>query len=277
MKYLILFFLLFSMAAFGQNTRYEYYFDNNLQPALKSNFVFHGVGQQVEGLLELRLFDAEDQRLILIEHFTDTTLKLNEGLFASFYEKGTKEWEGNYVQGLMDGVWKHWTPEGNIKDSIVYKNGKEEWETKFFYTFDNTLEGWQSEDIAGSKHINYFDKDGKEQTINTLSDFDKVFTKTEIEATFPGGPLAWEHYISKVMISHFDRFKDSDYGTCIIKFIVDTSGAVSNVEAQTMRGSSLAKVAIDAIVHGPKWIPAMQNGRRVRAYRLQPFTLLKPD
>jgi hypothetical protein len=31
-----------------------------------------------------------------------------------------------------------------------------------------------------------------------------------------------------------------------------------------------------AIKHGPKWIPASQNGKPVAAYRLQPVTLQQP-
>ena len=74
-----------------------------------------------------------------------------------------------------------------------------------------------------------------------------------------------------------DEFNDNDYGTCIVKFIVDINGNVSNVEATTMKGTTLAEIAINTIRKGPKWIPAMQNGRYVTAARLQPVTLLNPN
>ena len=74
-----------------------------------------------------------------------------------------------------------------------------------------------------------------------------------------------------------DEFTESDYGTCIVKFIVDKSGKVSNVEAITMQGSKLAEVATNIIRKGPNWIPAQQNGRMVNAYRLQPVSLINPS
>ena len=105
---------------------------------------------------------------------------------------------------------------------------------------------------------------------------DKVFTKVEIEAHFPGGVNAWQKYIAKVIVASLDSFTEKDYGTCVLKFIVNTDGTVSNIEATTMKGTNLAKISVNAIKNGPKWIPASQNGHTVAAYRLQPVTLTNP-
>jgi periplasmic protein TonB len=101
---------------------------------------------------------------------------------------------------------------------------------------------------------------------------DMIFTKVEIEASFPGGPAAWTAYVQKEIEASLDEFTESDFGTCMVKFIVDKSGKVSEVEATTMRGSKLAEVATNTIRKGPNWTPAQQNGRNVNAYRLQPVT-----
>src|SRR5690242_665720 len=113
--------------------------------------------------------------------------------------------------------------------------------------------------------------------VEKKEDPDKVFTKVEIEAQFPGGAQAWQRYVSQAITRHIDEFGESDYGTCVVRFIVDKTGAVSQVEATTMKGSKLAEVAVNAIRNGPKWVPAQQNGRYVNAYRLQPVTLQNPN
>ncbi|HEU5052986.1 MAG TPA: energy transducer TonB [Hanamia sp.] len=113
--------------------------------------------------------------------------------------------------------------------------------------------------------------------VEKKEDPDKVFTKVEIEASFPGGAQAWQRYVSQAITRHLDEFGESDYGTCVVRFIVDKTGAVSQVEATTMKGSKLAEVAVNAIRNGPKWVPAQQNGRYVNAYRLQPVTLQNPN
>lgn len=113
--------------------------------------------------------------------------------------------------------------------------------------------------------------------VEKKEDPDKVFTKVEIEANFPGGPQAWSKYVSRAISAQLDEFTESDYGTCIVRFIVDKTGTVSDVQATTMKGSKLAEIAVNAIRKGPKWIPAQQNGRYVNAYRLQPVTLQNPN
>ncbi len=113
--------------------------------------------------------------------------------------------------------------------------------------------------------------------VEKKEDEDKVFTKVEIEASFPGGAGAWTKYVTKAIEANQDEFTESDFGTCVVKFIVDKSGKVSAVEATTQKGTKLAEVATNAIRKGPNWTPAQQNGRYVNAYRLQPVTLTNPD
>ncbi|MGN6265955.1 MAG: N-acetylmuramoyl-L-alanine amidase, partial [Ginsengibacter sp.] len=105
---------------------------------------------------------------------------------------------------------------------------------------------------------------------------DKIFTKVEVEASFPGGLQGWSRYISRAITDSISKFSKADFGTCVIRFIVNVDGSVSDVTATTMKGTELANVSIYAIKHGPKWIPASQNGKPVAAYRLQPVTLSNP-
>lgn len=106
---------------------------------------------------------------------------------------------------------------------------------------------------------------------------DTILDKVEVEASFPGGPSAWSAYISDKLGNKISDFGDNDYGTCIVRFIVDKDGKISNVEARTMQDSKLAKFTIKAIEKGPHWIPAQQDGKNVSSYRLQPVTLNPPD
>lgn len=42
--------------------------------------------------------------------------------------------------------------------------------------------------------------------------------------------------------------------------------------ALNMKGTLLAQLVVDAIKNGPKWKPALQYGRNVKAFREQPVT-----
>lgn len=116
-----------------------------------------------------------------------------------------------------------------------------------------------------------------EKPVSRKSKEDSVFLVVQIEASFPGGMQVWQLYIRKAITAQLDEFADSDYGTCIVNFIVDKYGKVSNVYAKTMVGTKLAEIAVKTIKNGPNWIPAVQNGNYVNAYRSQPVTLLNPN
>jgi len=114
-------------------------------------------------------------------------------------------------------------------------------------------------------------------------DEDKIFQKVEIDAEFPGGTSAWFKYVQREIERNIDELQDDGKsGTVVVLFIVDKEGGVSDVRAMPCSeagvakclgsGSKLAEVAVNAIKKGPKWKPAVQNGRNVKAYRRQPVT-----
>ena len=137
--------------------------------------------------------------------------------------------------------------------------------------------------LEGSHDIGIIPTSSEIKGINTTAGPSKkaieetTFVPVEIEATFPGGPQAWQRYIQKAIMQHLDEFSNDDYGTCIVQFRVDEKGNVSDVQATTMKGSMLAEIAVNSIRKGPAWTPAVQNGRYVNAFRLQPVTLNNPN
>ena len=61
-------------------------------------------------------------------------------------------------------------------------------------------------------------------------------------------------------------------GTCKVKFVVGANGKVTEVEATSMKGTELAKVAVAAVKNGPDWIAGTQNGRAVASFVEQPVS-----
>lgn len=104
----------------------------------------------------------------------------------------------------------------------------------------------------------------------------KVYEKVEIEAAFPGGVDAWRLYLQQNLKANVPVKKGAPAGTyqVIVRFIVSTDGQITDVEAETDYGYGMEKEVIRIIKKGPKWLPAMQNGRNVNAYRRQPITFL---
>jgi len=105
---------------------------------------------------------------------------------------------------------------------------------------------------------------------------DKVFTKVENEAQFPGGQQAWVRYLQKNLNANAPVDNGAPGGTyqVIVKFIVSKDGSISDVQAESKHGYGMEDEAVKIIKRGPKWTPALQNGRNVNAYRRQPITFI---
>ncbi len=107
-------------------------------------------------------------------------------------------------------------------------------------------------------------------------DEDKIFTKVENEAEFPGGDGAWRRYLEKNLNANTPVDNGAPEGTyqVIVQFIVSKDGSISDVKALTDHGYGMEAEAIKIIKKGPAWKAALQNGRNVNAYRKQPITFV---
>ena len=116
---------------------------------------------------------------------------------------------------------------------------------------------------------------------NGIADLtENIFAKVEIDAEFPGGVSGWSRYITREIERNIDALQaEGKSGSVTISFVVDTQGNISDVRVVSCCESELvnclssntllATMAINAIKRGPKWKPAIQNGRSVKSRRKQ--------
>ena len=164
---------------------------------------------------------------------------------------------------------KQFTPPVIKKDEEVQKPPPEQEELKDVKIATVNQEGIKDQNIAtpvvDEKKVVEEKKEDDENT---------VFTKVEVEAAFPGGDAAWRRYLEK----NLQGFNPADNGapagnyTVFVQFIVDKEGNISDAKALTSYGYGMEDEALKVIKKGPKWTPAIQNGRNVKAYRKQPIT-----
>lgn len=103
---------------------------------------------------------------------------------------------------------------------------------------------------------------------------DKVFTKVEIEAEYPGGTGAWKKFLERNLNGQVATDNSAPTGTytVVVRFIVAKDGSVSDITPETSVGYGMENEAVRAIKKAPRWTPAQQNGNVVKAYRRQPIT-----
>ncbi|TAH09664.1 MAG: energy transducer TonB [Sphingobacteriia bacterium] len=96
-------------------------------------------------------------------------------------------------------------------------------------------------------------------------DYDKVFTVVQIAAEFPGGLPAWSKYLERNLNRDLPVENGAPPGkyTVVVSFIVSKDGSISDVVAENDPGYGTKAEAVRVITKGPKWKPAVQNGRNV--------------
>jgi periplasmic protein TonB len=112
----------------------------------------------------------------------------------------------------------------------------------------------------------------------SVVDSSEIFTTVEVEATFPGGAAGWRKYLEGNLspdVAGNNKAKPGTYKT-IVQFVVDIDGTISDIKPLTSFGYGMEKEVKRVIKKGPKWVPAMQNGKVVKAYRIQPITFVVP-
>jgi antitoxin component YwqK of YwqJK toxin-antitoxin module len=293
---IFLFFILLRLSVFSQAYTHVYYLNAELNSVNKDKAIIFGKGFYDSKLFKLDCFFAKTNDLLFSIHFSDSSIASLEGEFQEYHLGGKMKKKGYYNTDKKHGIWEEWDTLGRKTDSVFYQDGTRFKYAKMDYftnpdknsyglysykitdsladTFDETYYS-DSGVLKGQVHFvgqtgiwkHY--KDG----VTTL---DTVYTREEREAEFPGGNQAWARYLEKTLSS----FNPADNGAkagkykVIVKFIVDKDGTISDVAAETKYGHKMESTVIKMIERGPKWIPASQFGRPVKAYRRQPVTFL---
>ncbi len=162
------------------------------------------------------------------------------------------------------------TPPKIVKDEEVQEPPPEQKELEETKIDVVTQEGIKDEGIVAPAVID----EGKGIVEEKKEDENKIFEKVEIEAAFQGGESAWRKYLERNLnpSAPVDNGAPEGTYTVYIQFVVSKDGSISDVRALTKHGYGMEEEAVRVIKKGPKWTPAIQNGRQVNAYRKQPIT-----
>jgi len=100
---------------------------------------------------------------------------------------------------------------------------------------------------------------------------DGPYMSVEVDAKFYGN---WEKFLLRNLNAQTPIDNNAPPGnyTVIMQFVVDIDGTVSDIKALSNLGYGLEQEAIRVLKRAAKWEPAIQNGRKVKAYRKQSIT-----
>ncbi|MEP7374068.1 MAG: energy transducer TonB [Chitinophagaceae bacterium] len=109
---------------------------------------------------------------------------------------------------------------------------------------------------------------------NDTSAAGKIYESVEEEAYFAGGESAWRRYLEQNLNPSVpvDNGAKAGLYTVYIQFVVDIDGKISDIKPLTKHGFGMEAEVMRILRISPSWVPAVQHGRKVRAYRKQPVS-----
>ena len=117
---------------------------------------------------------------------------------------------------------------------------------------------------------------GSGENLIKTSEAETTIHFVQQQAQFPGGLDAWKKFLERNLRSTIPSENGAAVGnyTVIVSFLVDKTGAISEVKADNDPGYGTAAEAVRVIQRGPAWTPAVQNGRNVIYRQKQAITFV---
>jgi TonB family protein len=180
-----------------------------------------------------------------IQNYSDSTLKILDGHYYEYSFIGALTISGTYINNLKEKDWYYYNDTGKVILEQKYEMG----------VLINTV---------------------NPDTVKKKNPGDGKLKDGESEARFGKGEKDWVDYLRRNW-DHEAIEKSVQGGKVRVGFTVNTSGQCTDVYLRRSAEFVLDEAGIRLIENSPPWQPAIQDGKKVNAYRVQPFTYLKEE
>jgi antitoxin component YwqK of YwqJK toxin-antitoxin module len=309
--YFLVVFILCVITSFSQKK--EEGFDAFFKPTSNAAR-YYVITEKKDSLWYREAYYLPEKGMYMEGTYKDKDCKISHGRFKWYHENKILKEQGAFINGLKEGEWLKFNKEGALTDSVNFVGGKKiglgfSWhkngmisDSTSFDGFGNGVHvswyddgsprqaGYYSSDTLKKGRWQYFHTNGKikaeedyvngeRKTYNCFDEEGKKLSETECEekeAEFNGGSAAWLRFLSRNLNPDLPIKNGAPPGQymVVIQFIVDNDGKVYDIIPLTKFGFGMEEEAVRLLKKSPRWIPAQQYGKKVKAYRKQPITFV---
>ncbi|MFT3908908.1 MAG: TonB family protein [Ferruginibacter sp.] len=176
--------------------------------------------------------------VISVQTFSDASLTVLQGFNLMYDTKGRLTLAGYYTNNQKDRTWYYYNDTFKVIKKEIYAAG-------------DLLETIDPDMIPNSPDI------------GLLPD--------EKDAAFKGGQAAWIKFLMRNLNPDAGA-KSVKGGQVLVAFTLNKNGHPCDIYLRKSVELVLDEEALRVMYKMPDWEPAMQNGRLVNAYRVQPVT-----
>jgi hypothetical protein len=180
------------------------------------------------------------------EQYRDKDYLIKHGEFSNYNYFGILDSTGCFFNGEQEGKWVLFGGIGIPMIEKIYRDGQL----------------IQIRDISPGK-------------IEASSDSASPPSKPifPAEAVFPGGPHGWQKYLIAKMKIPDEVLKNINHmrADVMVSFTVERDGSIHDILLVKSLLYLLDDIALNLIKKSPNWIPASQDGIKIKSYQLQPI------
>lgn len=237
----ILFFCSGSTFLFGQGLKEQqhFYYDANWQPVIEKKAVYHVRVRNINDTTWRRDTYNYFGPIIRTATYKDEQATIPNGEYVSYRSTGRFDSICNFSGGQPHGEWLLYG------DTAVKEQRTYEWGKLVIKRDGETYQAWLKE-----RRKPYEGKQG-------------------IESEFPGGDSAWKRYLNRHLVYPQKAISKEVSGKVRLRFIVDTSGYVTNVQLVRSVAMPLDDQLRDRVNNSVRWKPATIEGKPVKSYKIQ--------
>lgn len=103
-----------------------------------------------------------------------------------------------------------------------------------------------------------------------------IYKKVDEQAKFLGGQMAWLRYLKSNLKYPPAAQRAKIRGQVIVTFVVNKNGSIESVKLIKGLGFGCNEEAIRLIRAMPRWIPAVNKGKKVRSQTMQSISFVAP-
>ncbi|HEV8270648.1 MAG TPA: energy transducer TonB [Chitinophagaceae bacterium] len=288
-------------------------FDINFKPAA-SGWRYYAVTEKKDDLWYREAYYLPEKSMAMTGSYKDKDCKIAEGKTIWYYPNKNPKSSISYKDGKEEGTALRFHENGMIRDSVNYTNGHrigislgwdEEGNQLDSSNFDGNgngvVVGWHKDgsvsyagritnDTTRISRWVYYHLNGKQLAVQDYVNGKVVHCScsdemgnqldsslcVEKEAQFPGEEKGWRKFLEKNLNPDIPVKNRAPEGTyqVIVQFIVDKEGQITDIKPLTRFGFGMEEEVIRILKNSPRWTPAFQFGRNVKAYRRQPITFV---
>ena len=245
MKTMIFFYLLiYSLPSFAQSLiNVVFVDDNGITDNVKKAKYFIAIKSFGDSVFERLEYNLTGPRRRSIK-YNSSNMQVRQGEYLEYGENGYIHLKGQYTNNKKTGDW---------------------------YIYNDTMKAilktiYENDILIRSINIDTTEK----KTTDSLK-------KGEREAVFKGKKGAYKKFLTANLRYPETAQAIGAKGMVMVQFIINTEGSPGQAQVRKSVEFSLDQEALRIISIMPKWDPAMQDGKYVNAYRIQPVTFSPPE